>query len=667
MTVAALSNDPAYLGEAEIPRPQDFPVEGGRGVWPEMLVLEDEDHDRLVRWLEAEIFAARQEREPLLDDFEQWQTDYWAKPSKKVKNFPFKRAANIVVPLTATAVEAIHARLMNTMFAVEPFWSIRPKTKPWIEAAKPVERWLQTEAENPEALDVYNFCAQSFMELIKLGTGVGKSGYEKVIKKVNDDGIARYVTVRNSATLDYVPVANFLQRIHETDPQLSGWCGEEHTYTWAQLKRMAGSGRMIPNAVEQVRTYLTGRGGEGAGSEDYQEHVDELAKNEQVWHEEVTTQEIWCSFDVDGDGWDEELVVDYHYDSRTILSIRYNWYEDLHRPYRVGNFIPVEGRLYGIGVGKQNEQLQKEVTTIRRQRLDNATLANMRMIAIKKTSGYGPNEPIFPGKMWFLDDVEDIKALELSEIYQSSIVNENSVIRDSEKRTGVNEVLLGLPQEGTPGTATGDLARIAEGNKRYDLVLKNVRRWLGLLGQDVVANYQQFGDQERHWITTEDGEWVERVFTMPAQLVRFGANIDITVTDSTVNRQVEQRQWMGVFQMMSQHFGSAMEVALQLVQLTQDPQMLQFAVQLGQRSLLASDTAMQHVLSTFDNVVDKEPFKLLPQGDAGADNRGNAAQSLSGPTGGPGASQGQAGLESLVAALAATGRGNAVGNGGGRF
>src|SRR5690606_10476646 len=156
----------------------------------------------------------------------------------------------------------------------------------------------------------------------------------------------------------------------------------------------------------------------------------------------------WISFDVNADGWDEEIVVDYHKPSRTFLSVRYNWYDDLHRPYHFGNYLNVEGIWPGIGVCKQVEQFQAEATTIHRQRLDNATLANMSQIVLKKGIGYGAGEPIFPGKMWFVNDVQnDIKEFKLSEVYPSSYANEQAIVSYFEQRTGVNEVILGMPHE----------------------------------------------------------------------------------------------------------------------------------------------------------------------------------------------------------------------------
>ena len=135
--------DPAFLGEVPIPElPAEIDDVADEARWPPMLELESEVELRLNNWLEEEIRRAWLEREPLMKDWIKWQNQYWAVPAKEVKNFPFARAANVVVPLTAIAVEAVHARIMNTLFTVEPFWSIRPKAKPWIDAAPFFEEFL---------------------------------------------------------------------------------------------------------------------------------------------------------------------------------------------------------------------------------------------------------------------------------------------------------------------------------------------------------------------------------------------------------------------------------------------------------------------------------------------------------------------------------------------
>lgn len=645
MSTISLQQDPAFTGDAPLPEPLDSAP--GFGSWPRMIKLSAEAEGRLSEWLYDEIFQARTERQPLIKDWTRWQKQYWARPEKAVRNWPFPRAANIVVPMTAIAVEAVHARLVNTLFSVEPFYSMRPRVPQWIDLTPKVEKWFQQKIEDREEIGMYKFCVESLLELCKLGTCVGKTGYVREIKKslrFGTDGIETpfYYESRNGASLHYVPLANFFSRIAETDPQDAPWCGELHTFTWAELKRMSLSGRIDRKILEEIKmrfvTSISEFEGDGQG---YHHEIDKLGNTEPVWHEKFHIYEIWCSFDVDGDGIDEEIVVDFHWESKKFLSIRYNWYDDLRKPYRVNQYIAVEGRMYGIGIGKQNEQFQEQITTVHRQRLDNATLANMGMLALKKNSGYGPREPIFPGKMWFLDDVQDIEPIKLSEVYNSAFASESAIVRYSEMRTGVNEVLLGLPQEGTPGTATGDLARLAEGNKRFDFVLKGVRDWLSDLGLDLISNYQQFGNRNLHFLTMgEDGQIIEAFLALPTTLVRQGAFLDVTSTSSITNREVEQRQWMAIFQLINQHAQAVLQLAGAI-----DPELF---AKLAMEGIRTSGEAMARLLSTF-NEIDTDKLilgrSLFEDQNGGPPNGPAGAQP--GGSGGLPAGQGAPGLAAV--------------------
>jgi hypothetical protein len=162
---------------------------------------------------------------------------------------------------------------------------------------------------------------------------------------------------------------------------------------------------------------------------------------------------------------------------------------------------------------------------------------------------------------------------------------------------------LGLPQEGTPATATSDVARLAESNKRFDLVLKNIKRWLSLIGTDVITNYQIFGDQQVHWLVLgQDGIYVEQVLRMPSILVRRGAVIDLTVTDTITNRETEKIQWLQIFQTLTQYY----QAVFQLSQVLGDPNL---TAQLGQKALVGSDEVMRRLLETF-NITDTDRFTL---------------------------------------------------------
>lgn len=657
----SIFQDPAWRGEAPVPSQGTATVDEGTSVWPRMLELDEETENRLALYLEYEIEQSWLERDRLSEDWKQWQRDYWAKPTKKVKNFPFKKAANVVIPMTAIATEAIYARILTTIFATKPFYSTRPRIAEWIEVAPNVESWLQTEVESVDALDMDGFARESLLEFIKLGTAVGKSGYERDIRKVNEDvpgggSRGRWVEVKNGPTLDYTPLANFLMRLHEKDPQTATWVGEEHfDVTWAQLKREALAGRMKAEAVEAIKHWWTEHADIQSTGQDYDEDRRQNEDLEPSWKETFEFQEIWLSFDVDGDGVDEEIVVDFHKPSRTFLSIRYNWYQDLHRPYRIGNFIPVEGRWVGIGVGKQLEQFQPLITSVHRQRLDAGTLANMMQLAVKKTCGYTSDEPIWPGKIWFLDNpAQDILPFSLSNHQHfSQIQNEEAARLYADKRSGVNELVLGTPAVGTPAPASSDMARLAEGNKKFDMVLKNVRRWLSLIGLDVLANYQQFGSSGRSWlIRGQDGEFVEQFLSLPQSDIRRGLYVELTVTDSITNKSVEQQQWTQLFSILSAHYDKFLERAAQVAGIIQDPQLFIAATQLA---LSSSNTSMRRLLEAYQ-VPDIDSFLLEPDElarlYAGPQEGGGGEP---GPSGVGSETNGASGVAGLLGALDATG------------
>jgi hypothetical protein len=593
-----------------------------------MLQVDEDERKRLAEFLDREIGDFFAERGPILHDWKRWQSQYWAEPPEAEKNFPFERAANFVVPLTAIAVEAIASRFINVLFAADPMIKLRAKTREWVDATPKLERFLQSELDNNKALDVWNFVRQAMLEVTKLGTTVGKSGYRKEFRKVLQERergtqTPLYVETTNGATLEWLTVGRFMMRLHETDPDDAHWCGEEHEFTWSQLKSMAQSGRMDPEAIERIKAQWVQNdmGMEGSGAErgitlhtthpiedgSLAHQIAKQANLEPLWHQVFRVKEIWVSWDIDGDGVDEELVVDFHRHTKEFLSIRSNWNRDASRPYGILQFLPIEGQWVGLGVGKQNEQLQEEITTIRRQRIDNATLANMRMFAVRKGSGVKPGEPIFPGKMWFVTDPKnDIAPIQMSEIYASSVANEAAVQRDSDKRTAVNEALLGLPPDGTPPTATSEIQRLQEGSQKFDFILKGIRRWMKKLFKQVLLNYQQFGDQELHFAVMGDreGEVVDTFFSLPPGLVTRGVAIELNIVDARTNTDVERRELLTASNLLTSHYAQVFQLAAQLG----DPQLLRA---IGQKAIEASDELLGRLMSTF-RIPDSDLFKLGP-------------------------------------------------------
>lgn len=383
--------------------------------YPKELSLDDTAKERLIQYLDTEIINHNAERSAFNDDLIEWQKDYWAKPVESTNTFPFLGAANIIIPLSAITIEATHARTMTTLFALKQFTTVKAKKSIFTEITKPLEQVLDHELLNN--IKVYNPLNDAVLELIKFGTGIVRVGYEKIkrtaVRTLADDTEEEFaVTTKQGATVEAVPLSRFLMPFAHQDPQTAPWCGLQRVSSPYEMRQMEFSGLFREDAYEDIHNHYT----TPPLNDDFRQHQQELENKEPIMPKEITWYEIWLAFDVarkrdltreygndafPPGGEDREIVVLYCPEARCLLSVRYNWHEDLRRPFYKEVYFPVEFRWAGIGACKQLDQFQKEITMQHRQRIDNATLANTRMFKVNKMSNYGPNEPIFPGKMWF--------------------------------------------------------------------------------------------------------------------------------------------------------------------------------------------------------------------------------------------------------------------------
>lgn len=579
--------------------------------YPRELKLDYETEQRLISYIDDEITTHASERGAWVSDLQAWQEDYWATPSAKEATFPYKGAANLIIPLTAIAVESTHAREMTTLFALEQFVTAKIQDPTMQDLNHDLESAIDRELL--KGVDIYKFADETLLENKKLGSCIGKVGYEKIIKtaiRQDPGGVETEfeVITKQGACAYAVPLANFLMPFAAKDPQHSPWVGEEHLENRSVVEDYINSGYFgQPNLMEKMDQYFMNNGSQ-LSSQQYTNSVRNFQNQQPIqWPMELGWYELWLSFNVDGnkEGKKHELVVHYHRQSRMFFSIRYNWNDNLSRPYRIGNYFPLEHRWAGIGIGKQNEQFQAEVTTQHRQRIDNATLANLRMFKVKQGIGIGPDEPLFPGKIWLLDEMDDVQDLQMAEIYPSSYNNEQQAVIYSQQRSGVNELSLGMPQSGTPGTATSDLTRVQEFNRKFDYTFGNSKRFLLDITKDVLCIQSQFGFRDPRYFQTigQNGPIIQQLLSQSPDLIRNELLFTLKLVSSVSNRITDRNNYTQYAGMLSQYY-------TQIVQLAQMgmPQILPIVIV---QAIIAATEVMQQISEGFE-IRGAERF-LLPK------------------------------------------------------
>lgn len=613
--------------------------------YPRQLILDKDVEDRLKSYLDNELVNHYAERGERIEDLMRWQRDYWAKPTSEKGTFPFHGASTLVIPLNAIAIEAIHSRHMTTRFAISDLVTSHAVSADWEDVQAPLERFMNFELI--ENMKVRRPIGDCFLSAEKYGTMIGKVTYEKQVKTVvrETNGVEQEIdiTVKDGAELNPVLESRFLMPYGSMNPQTAPWCGEEHSddpYALMQFEKggMFKEGTFIDQPgwerdntkLSKLHAWLSlpKMSSEFAGQSGnkVERQQEELENRIAQWPKRIDWHEIYLAFDVDGSGNPKEIIVCYHKDSRTILACWYNFYSDARRPYRLNVYFPVERRWTGIGICKMNEQFQPEITTQHRQRLDNATLANMRMLKVHRLSGYGPREPIFPGKMWFLNDMSHVEAFQMSEIYPSSFNDEQASLIYQQQRIGIGEIQLGQAQVGTPGTATSDLARIQEGNKKTDFVYSNFNEFLSEIVVDVADIIQQFGPRKlAYYDTAENGNLVQAFFQMPSGYIRDNLLIKLKSTSQQSNRLLDRQNWQQISQLIQMYYTGMVQLAAE----SGNQQLAQIIVMKG---MGAATEAMRQILETFDiknidRIVVKEIEEMVKNGlqGLGAGSNGNSS------------------------------------------
>lgn len=599
--------------------------------YPRLLNLSDDVSERLRSLLREVIERHKMERGSWDQDLLDEQRAYWAKPSSETKTFPFHGASNLIVPLCAIAVEAIHAREMTSLFALNPFINVTGKSiitlpesqVPVSDVETPLEEFMHHQLLH--VMKAKKVLGDALLTKTKFGTCVGKSGYERVVRtgvRVGPSGKEeKFTTVlKDGAFIANVPLQNFVMPFASQDEQSSPFCGELHTCSPYEMKIMVESGMFYKDTWKKLETYVaqTSQTSEGTQA-DLREDNEKQENRVPVWPERLIWYELEIGFNIDNDedASEKEICLHYSYDADLLLAVRYNDYDDLHRSYRKGIYFPVEGRWPGIGAIKQGIEFQREITVQHRQRIDNATLANIRMIVIHRLSGYGPGEPVFPGKMWFVDDMTHVRSEQMGEVYQSAFANEQASLIYGQQRFGVNELTLGMPQAGTPGTATGDIARIQEGSKRFEFLFDNSREFVSQLALDALVNIAQYGSKTKEYFDiVEDGHLVREFLSLPIGLIRQGLLIEIGATTQNSNRALDRQNWQSIAQVLQSYYQGLMALSMN------NPQLVAL---ISQKGILALNEVAKQLLETFnmrniDRILVKKEIEGLLRGQSGTSN-----------------------------------------------
>lgn len=570
---------------------------------------------------------------------------YMAEPSTPEKQFPWKGAANLVIPLVALTSDSIIARIVNTVFGVDPFWSVKPLTKDFIETTKPIEEFLDWSRKTE--FDLYHAVKKWVIETVICGWSYLKGGWaveQFPYMEPTPNGFRPQVMERRRSVLTHVHSVDIIGQAGIADALAGDWVGHRIRLTDTEL---------ITRAVRKIYTELKPE------DLDKKEDISMLADVFRVTDAEHdqpkttlnTVHEIWANMPIPGGkkkSFDEpiNMVLTYHRPTKKFIRAVYNPFIYGQRPFIKGNFVEVPGRGRGMGIGQQLRHLQNEITTVHNQQVDNATIANTRFF-VGKRGVLRSGTRIWPGRFLTTPNPQqDIASFQLGDVYPSMRNLEVSILAFAERRSGVSDYALGRESStlGSRATATGTLAIIQEGNRRFDLNVRDMRAGLSTAGKLLLQLNQQFRPPGFTYLVVgeQDGEYAERMLNLPTGYIADKLGVELTASTATINKQVEQQGLIALMGILIQH----MQLGQQASMIMANPQVVPEVKEYTEKAFSGIASLLKKITQTFDQ---QDSDLLVPSVIAEGIQNANGGLAQFGAAGGnPGGIAPEQGLGALL-------------------
>jgi hypothetical protein len=568
----------------------------------EIVKLSGDAKKRLEEKIDCELEESLRDNFQLCDDVNESDRLYRAEPKQKIKTFPWRGAANLVIPTIGITVDAIVARIVNTVFGVEPFWSIRPtgSSPEYIQMARSVEPHMEWSRKNE--YDLYSAVKSNAIETTQLGWSWLKVVWEQDTHREWDPTKKSYQDrVVRRPNVIYLPVTDVMRQVGIDNEEQAEWIGQR-----VQLTDGALAWKGYEQVYEDVDEVMDRK------DTDLPEYrVNGVMQTDKPFVEKLNTfYEIWIDFPLQRKkGVPISLVVTYHRPTKKIMRAIYNPSMYGIRPFYKTRFIEFRGQKgRGFGISDQIKYMQDELSTIHNQQLDNSTIANTRWFLGRKNAVKADTR-IWPGRFLTVPDPErDVKAMQLGEVYNSMRALEVSVMSYMERRSGVSDYSLGRESSvlGDRATATGTLAIIQEGNRRFDLNVRDVRETYGKVGRHVFMLNNQYRPKGLAFLVQgEEGQFTEMAFDLPEEMVAHKFGFELTASSATINKQVEQAGLTQLLGILMQN----MQAGQQAVMFLADPNVPPEAKEFTANYMAGLTQLVRRIASTFG---EKDALYMVP-------------------------------------------------------
>lgn len=528
-----------------------------------MLFATNEEREEAVAWITGEINLAETEMAGKIEKWNRWRRQREALPEFAKKTFPgtSRVRSNVVPPISMNNTNTVYANLNNKFGSVRPMCTVgavREDNGEDIAIAKFMTRYMDILGESRNDLDRKRKGKVVHYEVGSLGFCIVKVPWtrrEWVITETDPlEGTAKDTLVKLHEGPEFVPIPaeDFLIREAYQDIQTAPWCAHVLHKTWPEIQQLGEVG--FYENVDQLEAWARDEPTESEKQQQEREGATQLADSE-VWD----LHEVYFFWEVDGHWRDCTITLERN----SGIVLRENYNELGWRLFQDFTYLLRPFRREGIGVGHMTEQMQEAGTMIWNARLDSIHASVIPMFKGRKNSGVKADEPVYPGKVWLLDDpTRDLDAIKLPEPGNASFIAENSVMQWAQKATGMGDAVGGFADatvrtRDSPGLmqmrmkqASGVFGSVTEGIEDswsgawYMVFLQLIHH-----KDEVLANEREIGR-----LSEGDIALLEKALSIPKEQVPIRLRFSVRTSDVEQTFEVKRQNLLTRTQLSNQFF-----------------------------------------------------------------------------------------------------------------
>ena len=414
-----------------------------------------------------------------------WDTLYDMFRFKLAKSRPGR--ANFYIPHAFSNVETVFPRMTSK----RPRVQVKPRGPQDVEPASVMNKLLDYAWETADIDKTIRLWVKS---ALIYGTGVVKVSWRtktkpETKKKFNAKKLKFEETTTPVVKYDDVKVANVDIRDIYVDPDAidiedARWV--IHRY-WATAKELETNPNLDKNGIKKAQP--------GVDNAKIHRGLSETERKAYSAKELIEVLEYWE---------DDRLIV---VAGGEVLRDDPNPYDCKKKPFvKMVDQIDDQA-FYGIGEIEPVEGLQREMNTLRNQRMDFNNLILNPTFKVLPNAVTDPDSIQFsPGHKIFMNTADPgaITPIEMPQAPFTSYKEEESIRVDLQTITGVTDYSRGTDATKMNETATGISLIQEAANERFKAKIRNMEQAIGDMAELIVALYQQYLTKEKVFRITED-------------------------------------------------------------------------------------------------------------------------------------------------------------------